>query len=159
MGALDAEIAASLRRSREEFVTLVTSIGAGEAARRPAAGGWSVIDLLAHMPEVDWFYLQQALAARNVSDHRFVYFDDIRWEGERVARAVQPSFEALIESLAASHRAVLAVVDELTDDELARSTAHPRGIPYTVGDIFRRLAAHDEIHVAQIREILGALSP
>jgi uncharacterized damage-inducible protein DinB len=150
-----AEIAENLRRTRAALWASIEGLSQEAMRRRPAEGDWSVAEVLGHLPEADYFYLQQALMGRNLLVHALEYFDDIRWKAEH------PTPESVdiarcIARLQRSHASVLTVLSGLDDKELSRPIAHRRGIPYSVGDTFLRLSDHDRVHAAQIVDIRRA---
>jgi uncharacterized damage-inducible protein DinB len=76
----------------------VSNLSQTQASRRPAADEWSVIEVLAHIADVDRFYLKQALAIRDEPGRRFDYFDDEAWKrNNQDARHV--SLAAVIEAM------------------------------------------------------------
>jgi hypothetical protein len=124
---------------------------------RPADDEWSIIEVLAHLIDVDAHWLGQALAIRDDPEHTFVHFDDERWKSEHPNVWEQP-IEDVEMKLNDSHARVIGSLSRMTDDELERLGKHPRGIPYKVRDVFSRYPAHDLNHAEQIKSIRGRVS-
>ena len=151
---------------REESSQLVSAIRAGrahllaacagltdEALRlRPSEDEWSIIEVVAHLADVDRHWLGQALAIRDNAQHIFVHFDDERWKAEHLDVRQQPVAEILLRT-GATHETVLRALSHLSDADLRRAAKHPRGVTYTVGDVFLRYVRHDENHAEQIAAI------
>jgi uncharacterized damage-inducible protein DinB len=147
------ELVSTLRASREAFLTEALQVPVDLVTRRPTLDEWAVLEVVAHMTDVDYHWLEQALSMRDKPDHLFVPFDDGLWKANHPSILDTPWHE-VIRAIEASHEKVLTSLIRMTDEELTRPGRHPRGIPYTVKDVFLRYPAHDENHTGQIREIL-----
>ncbi|MDP2674574.1 MAG: DinB family protein [Dehalococcoidia bacterium] len=150
------ELVSRLSESREAFLRQALQVPNGLVTNRPRSHEWSVLEIVAHMSDVDSHYLKQAVAMRDGRDHLFIYFDDTRWKSEHPAILDTPWDEVLLR-IRQSHARVLVTLSQLTDSELARPGRHPRGIPYTVRDVFLRYPRHDQNHTEQIRTTLKRL--
>lgn len=147
------ELVKVISAARRELLTVALTCPPALVARRPTSDEWSVLEVVAHLIDVDYHYLGQALAARRNPGHAFQYFDDATWKAERPDILRIPLAEVLA-NLDRSHRTVLGALESISDAELDVSVQHPRGIPYTVRDVFLRFASHDANHAKQIEEIL-----
>jgi uncharacterized damage-inducible protein DinB len=127
------------------------------AAQRLGDGEWSVLEVLAHLVATDHHYVSEALAMRDKPGHMLVHFDDAAWKSEHENIRDMP-LAGVVESLTESHATVLRHLQTMSDADLDTLGTHPRGIPYTVRDVFLRLPQHDENHTRQIQEIVAALS-
>jgi uncharacterized damage-inducible protein DinB len=152
------DLTESLRAARRRLLTLVEGLTQDEALRRPSRDEWSIIEILAHLIEVDRFYLSQALAMRDGPDHLLSYFDDEAWKRQHSGIGTTPLAE-VIAGMQRSHTEVLQAVTAMSEEELSRPGRHPRGIPYTVRDVMLRLPAHDENHEQQILSLLDSRRP
>jgi uncharacterized damage-inducible protein DinB len=150
------ELIEALQRSRASLLAVVAGLDDTAAAVRPTDDEWSVIEVLAHLVDTDYFYLGEALAAAATAGHHFRYFDDEAWQATHPEVRRLP-LDAVLSSLAVSHRAVIDSVQRTPDDRPAQACIHPRGIPYTAGDAVHRLAPHDENHEQQLRQIIEAI--
>ena len=144
---------AALRESRAGLLRQIESASAAQASLLPAADEWSVIEILAHLVDTDYYYLGEALAMRDSHDHHFRYFDDESWKRTHPEVRRLP-LDAVLDALAISHRTVLRVLATMDAEELSKRGTHPRGITYTVQDVLYRLVPHDGTHEQQIRDAL-----
>ena len=150
------EIAVALQASRGALLQAASGVTSDRAVLRLADGEWSVLEVLAHLVDVDYHWATQALAMRDNPSHMFVGFDDAAWKQEHRNIRETPLADVM-SLLAESHEAVLYHLASMSDDDLDAPGRHPRGIPYTVRDVFLRYPAHDEDHTRQIREILASI--
>ena len=153
-----ADLIERIRDGRRRLLEETRGISDETLRTRPNAEEWSVIEVLTHLPDVDRHWLAQALAIRDNPDHLFVHFDDDRWKREHPDARSTPR-AAVLQAMQAAHETVLATLAQLDADDLSRTARHPRGIPYTVRDVFLRYPAHDENHANQIAGIRTRISP
>ena len=151
-----AELAELLKTTRRALLQRAVGLTHVRAATRPSDGEWCVLEVLAHFIDTDYHYAAEAKAMRNRPDHMLVHFDDEAWKASHAAICETP-FEEILASLAASHEYVLGLLASMSDDNLDAPGLHPRGIPYTVRNVFLRWPQHDENHTRQIAEILAAI--
>ena len=145
-----------LKASRSALLHAASDVSPERAVLRPADGEWSVLEVMAHLVDVDYHWATQALAMRDNPTHMFAGFDDARWKEERSNIRETPLAD-IVALLAESHAAVLDHLASLTDGDLNAEAQHPRGISYTVRDVFLRYPPHDEAHTRQIEEIVAAI--
>jgi hypothetical protein len=126
------------------------------AVMRPADGEWSVLEVLAHLIDCDYHYAAEAIAMRDGPNHMLVHFDDDAWKADNPGIRATPLAEILA-SLAASHEHVLSLLASMSDADLDLPGLHPRGIPYSVRNVFLRWPQHEENHTRQIEQILAAI--
>jgi uncharacterized damage-inducible protein DinB len=141
-----------LRNARSDLLTSVQDISAKDMRRRPENGGWSIIELLAHLPDVDRYYLSEAHKLRDVPGHMFVYFDEELWAREN-ADAIDRDPRDVKLAMAAAHEEVVRWARSLTDDELDRAGGHPRRGSVSVREMLERIAKHDRTHTQQVQDI------
>ena|SRR6185436_17027009 len=150
------ELAEKLRASRRALLQAVFSASPEAALIRPIEGEWSVLEVLAHLVDTDLHYTEQALAMRADSGQVMVYFDDAAWKRDH-AQVRETPLSDVLARLEESHEAMQRHLASMTNEELNAPALHPRGIPYTVGNVFLRLQPHDENHTRQIEQILAAI--
>jgi uncharacterized damage-inducible protein DinB len=150
------ELTAALKASRSALLVAASELPPARAAQRPAECEWSVLEVLAHIVDTDYHYALQALPMRDNPNHMLVYFDDEAWKAEHAGIRDTP-YSDIVALLHESHEAVLYHLTSMSDDDLDAPGRHPRGIPYTVRDVFLRLPRHDEDHTRQIAEILVSI--
>jgi uncharacterized damage-inducible protein DinB len=124
--------------------------------KRPSEDEWSVFEVLAHLVDVDYFYLAQAQGIHRGPDYTFVPFDDERWKAEHVNVREEP-FAKLLGDLEVSHKTVVDALARISDAELLRTGKRADGSSLTVRDVFERVPRHDENHTRQIQEILAVV--
>ena len=150
-----------LRNARSDLLASVQDVSPDDLRRRPSEGEWSIIELLAHLPDVDRYYLSQAQKLRDAPGHTFVYFDEEAWAAEN-ADAIDREPRDVKLAMAAAHDEVVRWARSLTPDELDRAGGHPRRGSISVREMLERIANHDRRHTEQVLEIrrgLGADSP
>jgi uncharacterized damage-inducible protein DinB len=152
-----AELIERIRDGRGRLLEETLGLSDETLRTRPDAEEWSVIEVLAHLPDVDQHWLAQALAIRDHPEHLFVHFDDDRWKREHPDVRSAP-LSSVLQAMQAAHDTVLATLAQLDSADLERTARHPRGIPYTVLDVFLRYPVHDENHANQIAGIRSRLS-
>ncbi len=151
-----------LRNARSELLTACQDVSDADLHRRPAGSaqgeaGWAIIELLAHLPDVDRYYLSQARALRDVPGHTFVYFDEEAWQREN-ADAIERDRHAVKLAMAAAHEDVVRWTRSLTPEELDRAGGHPRRGSISVREMIQRIADHDRTHTEQVLAIRRALA-
>lgn len=87
----------------------------------------------------------------------FEYFDDDSWKRGNSSVNSRLAKDVLYE-VAAAHDEVMHALQNLDDEELKKTSRHPRRATFNLHDLFERYIAHDENHVQQIREIRAAIS-
>ncbi len=146
-----------LRNARSELLTACQDVSDADLRRRPDESGWAIIELLAHLPDVDRYYLSQAQALRDVPGHRFVYFDEEAWAREH-ADAIEQDATSVKLAMAIAHEEVVRWTRSLTPEELDRAGGHPRLESISVREMIQRVANHDRNHTEQVRTIRRALA-
>jgi len=158
-----------LRAAREEL--LAGCAGASDEAMRhrpradhpePAEGrrpepaeGWAPIEVLAHIADVDRYYLSEARAIRDEPGRMFVHFDDDAWKREN-ADAIDRDPRDVRLAMAFAHDEVVRWARSLTPEELEIAGGHPRRGSITVSEVLERIPSHDRNHAAQIRAALDS---
>jgi uncharacterized damage-inducible protein DinB len=146
-----------LRNARSELLVACQDVPDGDLHRRPNGSDWAIIELLAHLPDVDRYYLSQAKLLRDVPGHTFVYFDDEAWAREN-PDAIDRDTRAVKLAMAAAHEEVVRWAGPLTPEELDRAGGHPRRGSVTVREMVQRVADHDRRHAEQAVELRRALA-
>ena len=146
-----------LRNARSELLTACQDVSNADLRRRPGESGWAIIELLAHLPDVDRYYLSQAKALRDVPGHSFVYFDEEAWAREH-PDAIEQDASSIKMAMALAHEEVVRWTRSLTPEELDRAGGHPRRESISVREMIQRIANHDRSHTEQVRTIRRALA-
>ncbi len=146
-----------LRNARSELLTACQDVSDADLRRRHEEAGWAIIELLAHLPDVDRYYLSQAKALRDVPSHRFVYFDEEAWAREH-ADAIKQDATSVKLAMALAHEEVVRWTRSLTPEELDRAGGHPGRESISVREMIQRIANHDRNHTEQVRTIRRVLA-
>ena len=145
-----------LRNARSDLLAAGQEVADADLHRRPDGSAWAIIELLAHLPDVDHYYLSQAQALRDVPGHTFVYFDEEAWLRDN-ADAIERDPHAVKLAMVAAHEEVVRWTRSLTPEELDRAGGHPKRASISVREMIQRIADHDRTHTEQIRAIRRAL--
>jgi uncharacterized damage-inducible protein DinB len=146
-----------LRNARSDLLAECDGASDAELRQRPSDGEWALIELLAHIPDVDRYYLSEARAIRDEPGHMFVYFDEEAWAREN-ADAIRREARAVRFAMAWAHKEVVRWAESLTPDELDRAGGHPRTGSITVRQMLERIANHDRNHAEQVRSIRSSIA-
>ncbi len=152
-----------LRNARSELLTACQEVSDADLRRRPSGSqaepveaGWAIIELLAHLPDVDRYYLSEARKLRDVPGHQFVYFDEEAWLRDN-ADAIDRDARTVRLAMAAAHEEVVRWTRSLTPEELDRAGGHPRRGTISVREMIQRIADHDRTHTEQVLAIRRAV--
>lgn len=150
-----------LKNARSELLTACQDVPDVDLRRRPSTGSgrqsaWAIIELLAHLPDVDRYYLSEAKKLRDTPGAQFVYFDEEAWARAN-PDAIERDAHAVRLAMAQAHEEVVRWARSLTPEELDRAGGHPRRETVTVRELVQRIAGHDRRHAEQARAIRRAL--
>jgi len=126
--------------SREEFVAAARA-QPEPLTIRPAAGGRSAAAIVSHVAGAEWAYVSSTLGTLR--------------GGSAAIAAIERAGEQPWEALAAERQALMARLEAMTQDELAR-TVERHGKPrWTVRRMLRRLLEHESEHTQELRSRLS----
>jgi len=140
----------SLERTARTVREVVGRLGPGGLTRRSGPGKWSGRQILAHLADCELaigFRIRQVLTE---DGHRIQPFDQDRW----AARYDDVDPELALRAFTTFREWNLALIRQLTPEDLARETHHPERGPETLGTIVRLLAGHDLNHLRQLESLL-----
>jgi hypothetical protein len=168
-----AGILAALQAGHEALDEALVDVDEATARRKPASGGWSILECVEHIA-VSEQYLLSRLQAGAQSDNlhgdpeREALVSAIAADRSRHMEAPHPvhpagRFSTLAEAVAAFAAArseVVRWVEECDENPRTLATDHPF-IPPPVNcyEILLATAAHPKRHAEQIVQIRGALEP
>lgn len=147
-------IVTQLAESRAYLFSVAEQIGPEQAIATTENPAWNVHDLLAHLAGAERGLqgtVQRFLAGQPLPDG---FSLDI-WNQRQVAKQQERSVADLLASLALSRVDTLALLDSLSDEQLAVRGLHPAGFETSVGGIFRVMAMHELDHGQEIALALG----
>lgn len=143
-----------LAESRAYLFSVAQQIGPEQAVASTENPAWNVHDLLAHLAGAERGLqgtVQRFLAGQPLPDG----FSLDYWNQRQVAKQQERAIPDLLASLEASRVDSLALLDSLSDEQLAVRGLHPAGFDTSVGGIFRVMAMHELDHGQEIALALG----
>ena len=164
------EVLQKLQDGRDALGEVLRGVDDVEASRRPASGGWSILECVEHMVESERYLLTRLHAA----EHTDQPFEKSRREGkiamlaaDRSRRIEAPEqahpkgqFATLSEAVAAfdaTRTEVVRWVENCKGDPRCMLTDHPLIVgPVTCSETLTMIAAHPARHAKQIGEIRDA---
>ena len=144
-----------MTETQEKLRALLEGLSDEELRRPEAEGKWSVLDVLAHLGDLEMVY---AVRMRDIlagsGDRVLQPLAQDAWV-QRVHRRDE-TVDELLEQFAFHRRMNLALFARLSDEELARTGVHPQYGTLSIRDIQGRLERHDAKHLAQMERIRNA---
>ena len=138
-----------LNDSRACLVSVAEQIGPEQALNSTENPLWNVHDLLGHLAGAERG--MQATVKRFLAGEPLPEgFSLDYWNQRQVEKQKERSVPDLLAGLAASRVDTLALLDSLTDDQLAVRGVHPAGFESSVGGIFKVIAHHERMHGQEI---------
>ena len=150
------EYVKTLRAIPDAVRGLVAGVDDETARMRPEPGEWAMVEVVAHMADVDERAVVRVKRMLDEDDPELAPFDqdqlavDSRYIDRRLVDEVQ--------RLADSRRAHLELLDELTEDEWQRTGRHGEHGRMTVQDYESHCAAEDVDHLAQLARTRAAVT-
>jgi len=140
-----------LRSAHQVVVDTIDGIGEEEARQVPATGEWTVAELLAHITEIQYFWMEKAVLITKEDDPNITRNDV---ENDRRAAAVTghagDPLDDLVRGLAAANESAIATTGDIAPEDLAILGHRGEDNPLTVEGVIQYLAAHMEEHARQI---------
>jgi uncharacterized damage-inducible protein DinB len=140
---------AVLATTPARWTTLIADVPDDLLRRAPAPGEWSAVDCLRHLRDVEQDVFHARVQAFRAGREIVPYDPDTdgRFAGEEAPVALAADFARL-------RAAGLALLDEVTRDELALTVAHPEYGPVRLCELLQYWAAHDLMHTVQAERAL-----
>ncbi|MCH9018359.1 MAG: DinB family protein [Chloroflexi bacterium] len=142
-----------LRSAHRDVMDAVDGIAEPEIRQVPAPDEWSVAQLMAHIAEIQYFWMEKAVLITQEDDPNITRSDV---ENDRRAAAVEDhagdSLDVLVRGLAAANESAIAAAGEIASEDLAILGHRGENNPITVAGVIQYLAQHVEEHASQIRE-------
>lgn len=141
--------AAQLARNAGVFEAQFAGLAPNESTWRPSSGGWSLLEILAHLEDeerLDFRTRIEALLERPGTE-----WDPIDPEGwvlshDYAAKDLDETLESFLSERARS----VEWLEDLGEIDAERVYAHPHLGPLRVGDLLTSWVAHDYLHLRQI---------
>jgi hypothetical protein len=146
-----AEVAAATPSA----VRSLLSDAGSDLHRRPAAGEWSVLELVGHLVDAEIVMSGRYRWAISQDEPPLLGYDQDLWVARLRHNDARP--DELLAVFSALRTANLRLWRQSTADERGRVAVHAERGPESYGLMFRMLAGHDRFHLNQMRDTLRAL--
>jgi len=141
-----------LRSAKDEVLSAIDGTTEAEARQVPAPGEWTVAQLLAHIAEIQVFWVGTAVRItqeNNLQISRTDVENDLRLAA--VTDRSQDSLDDLKRSVVSACEQAVATVGNIDPKDLSRP-GHRESNPMTAGDVIQYIAGHVRDHADQISE-------
>ena len=146
------ELQEVLRSARDQVLSAIDGISESEAHEIPAPGEWTVAQLLAHITELQVFWIARAVLITTENDPQIAR---TAVENDHRIGAVTDhsgdNMTDLVRETNAANDQVVAVVGGIDPKNLDRP-GHREDNPITAGGVIRYVAGHVRDHADQIIE-------
>jgi ADP-ribose pyrophosphatase YjhB (NUDIX family) len=121
-----------------------------ERAREEAlADGWSPLDVLAHVADVEAYYLAETDRLLHIPGHTWRGFNDAQWHDVR--RAMPPEeLSGIRQRLEAARERTRLWLASVDDEQLAHFGNHHERGAVRIGDRVEKIAHHEHEHAEQL---------
>ena len=146
------ELQEALRSARDEVLSAIDGISESEAHEIPAPSEWTVAQLLAHVTELQVFWIARAVLITKEDDPQITR--TAVENDQRIGAVTDHSGDNmtdLVRDMNAAHDQVVAVVGDIDPKNLDRP-GHREDNPITAGGVIRYVAGHVRDHADQIIE-------
>ena len=153
---LDSEIQElheGLRAAHAQVLASLEGVGEAEAHEVPAPDKWTVVQLLAHIAEIQSFWTAKAVEITRENDPNITRSDvenDIRLAA--VEGQAQDSMADLIQRAAEANSRAIGIVGNINPRDLGRPGHLGENNPITVKGVIEYLIHHIEEHANQITD-------
>ena len=152
-----AEMGQALHASQQAFLEMMDRVDDETLYQQIGAENWTLAETLVHMAEARQFFVgetRKALAAPQVAIGRTV-------ENEARLKNIEEhgrdALATIRQRMLESHTAMIALLQEINDDQLALQVEHVAYGPQSLGAFLQRFfIGHDQAHVQQAKELLGS---
>jgi hypothetical protein len=146
-----AEVAAATPST----VRSLLSDAGSDLHRRPAAGEWSVLELVGHLVDAEIVMSGRYRWAISQDEPPLLGYDQDLWVARLRHNDARP--DELLAVFSALRAANLRLWRQSTADERGRVALHAERGPESYGLMFRMLAGHDRFHLNQMRDTVRAV--
>ena len=142
-----------LRSAHQDVMEAIDGIAELEIRQVPVPDEWTVAQLMAHIAEIQYFWMEKAVLITQEDDPNITRSDV---ENDRRAAAVEDhagdSLAELIRGLAAANESAFGATGRIAPGDLGILGHRGENNPITVEGMIRYLASHVEEHANQITE-------
>lgn len=144
-----------LRSAHQAVMASIDGVQEPDIRRVPAPDEWTVAQLLAHIAEIEYFWMEKAVLITTEDDPNITRSDV---ENDRRTAAVVDhagdSLDQLVSGLAVANESAVATVGKIAPDDLSNLGHRGENNPLTVEGVIDFLVKHVEERANQIRESL-----
>jgi hypothetical protein len=138
----------------DQLRALTSGVSIDDLHRPEAPGKWSVAAVIRHLADNDIVHGYRMRKIVGASSPSIDGYDENDWARE--LRYIEATFDDAIADFEAIRSMNLRMLAQLTDEQWQRTGIHnERGVE-SVRRIVEIIAAHDLVHLRQVRRILGA---
>ncbi len=150
-GAEREHVAAVVERTPDVLAAVLATYPPDALTTPPAAGEWSVHDVIEHLITGDGPAFRDRVAGITAGDPEIASFDPAAVMGARDPNAVP--LDQLLDDLREQRRQSAELIRSLDVAALARTSMHPGG-EFRADDFVNEWPFHDHDHLQQILDIL-----
>ena len=140
-----------LRSAHQDVIDGIVEL---EIRQGPVPDEWTVAQLMAHIAEIQYFWMEKAVLITQEDDPNIITRRDV--ENDRRAAAVEDhardSLDELIRGLAAANESAFGATGRIATGDLGILGHRGESNPIAVEGVIRYLAFHVEEHADQITE-------
>ncbi len=146
-----------LQASRQEFMSLATLIPADARNTRPVCGVWTLRDVVGHLTAYEFMgvtALRDLALGSSPQFEKTIRNFDIFNEAQVLAKQAV-SWNQILEEYRAVRKALSALLENLSDEQLQRPFVAPWGSAINGYQFVFGLAIHEQEHAADLRNTLN----
>jgi len=143
---------AEVAQATPSAVQLLVREAGSDLQRRPAAGEWSVLELVGHLVDAEIVVSGRYRWTISQDEPPLLGYDQDLWVARLRHNEARP--EELLAVFSALRTANLRLWRGSTAEDRDRVAIHAERGPESYGLMFRMLAGHDRFHLNQMRETL-----
>jgi uncharacterized protein (TIGR03083 family) len=157
--ARKAAIRDDLVQAQQALLDVLDRVGADDWSRASPNEGWTARDLLTHLATAEAGFVPTLRRMAAGQGGVPADFDPNRWNAGQLRRRGEVAPDQLRSELEASHRDMLALLDDLDDAALDHRGRLSSGVDGSTEDNFRLVASHKRGHTDDIRAALPSSTP
>lgn len=148
------ELTARLSAFQPSLLMAIHGIPHDDLARPEAEQRWSILNVIAHLVDVELLTAMRARLIVVEEEPAFAPFSQERWVERLHSNA---RLELLLEQFAQLRQQNIVLIRSLTPEELERTGIHPTAGTLSLRALILRLADHQDKHLGQIERIKTSL--
>ncbi|HET7088504.1 MAG TPA: DinB family protein [Anaerolineae bacterium] len=155
-----AEMLDDLRLTQQVFLDILSRADEHILYRRPADGGWTLAETLAHIAEARQFFSEATRRVRAAPGTKMGRTVEHPGRLQNIEDHGHDAPNALRSRLIASHESLLKTLGEMTNADLRIQGEHVKYGPQMLSEFIERFVVeHDQVHVEQATALLTGDAP